>query len=114
MHRRKLLLAAFCSSFFIFSQSQEFNTWYFGNAAGITFNPGGTTTPRALNDGTNAAYDGNSSICDVDGNILFYTNGTTVYNRNHQVMAGGAGLLGHQSATQSSMIVPRPNSDSLF
>jgi len=114
MHRRKLLLAAFCSSFFIFSHSQEFNTWYFGNAAGITFNPGGPTTPRALNDGTNAAYEGNSSICDVDGNILFYTNGTTVYNRNHQVMAGGAGLLGHQSATQSSMIVPRPNSDSLF
>jgi len=111
---RKLLLAALFSFPFIFLYSQQFNTWYFGNAAGITFNPGGAATPRALTDGLNAAYEGNSGICDENGNILFYTNGTTVYNRKHQVMTGGNGLLGHQSAAQSSMIIPLPNSDSIF
>ena len=48
MYRRKLLLAAACSFFFTFGHSQQFNTWYFGNAAGLTFNPGGATTPHAL------------------------------------------------------------------
>jgi gliding motility-associated-like protein len=114
MHRRKLLLAAVCSFFFIFGHSQQFNTWYFGNAAGLTFNPGGTVTPHALTDGVNAAYEGNSSICDENGNILFYTNGTSVFNRRHQVMKGGDGLLGHESAAESCIIVPLPNSDSIF
>jgi len=56
MHRRKLLLAAFCCFFYIFGRSQQFN-WYFGNAAGITFNPGGAATPHFLTDGTNSAYE---------------------------------------------------------
>jgi len=86
MHRRKLLLAAFCCFLYIFGRSQQFNTWYFGNAAGITFNPGGAATPHFLTDGTNSAYEGNSSICDDNGNILFYANGTTVFNRRHQVI----------------------------
>ncbi len=114
MHRRKLLLAAFSSFSFIFGHSQQFNTWYFGNAAGLTFNPGGATTPHAMEDGPNQAYEGNSSICDDNGNILFYTNGATVYNRTHQIMLNGDGLSGHQSAAQSSIIVPLPNSDSIY
>jgi gliding motility-associated-like protein len=98
----------------IFSKAQQFNTWYFGSAAGISFNPGGNSTPHALTDGINASYEGNSGICDDDGNILFYTNGETVYNRNHQVMLNGSGLLGHQSAAQSSIIVPLPNSINIY
>jgi gliding motility-associated-like protein len=111
---RKFSLAVLCSFLFIFVHSQQFNTWYFGNAAGMTFNPGGATTPHGLVDGANQAYEGNASICDDNGNILFYTNGTTVYNATHQAMLNGDGLLGHQSAAQSSIIVPRPNSDSIY
>jgi gliding motility-associated-like protein len=96
------------------SSAQQYNNWYFGNSAGISFNPGGITTPHALTDGTNAANEGNSSISDENGNILFYTNGRTVYNRLHQVMLNGDGLNGHPSAVQTAVIVPMPGNDSIF
>lgn len=114
MFRRKLFL---CILFYLpslFCRAQEFNSWYFGNGAGISFNPGGASNPHSVPDGVNPAYEGNASISDSNGTILFYTNGTTVYNRLHQVMLNGDGLFGHQSSAQSSIIVPLPNSDSIY
>ncbi len=34
----------------------------------------------------------NASICDKEGNLLFYTNGCAVANRHHEVMPNGEGL----------------------
>lgn len=48
-------------------------------------------------------------MCTPGGQLMFYTNGMTVWNRNHQVMPGGSGLLGHTDATQSCIIVPKPS-----
>lgn len=89
----------------------EANNWYFGNKAGITFNSG---TPVALIDGDMQADEGCASLSDSSGQLLFYTNGISVWNRNHQVMVNGSGLLGHQSSTQSGTIVPLPGSNNLF
>ena len=96
------------------SNAQQYNEWYFGQAAGLSFNPGSATIPHALTDGSNSAYEGNASMCDSNGNILFYTNGVTVYNRTHQVMLNGNNMMGHQSAVQSSLIIPMPNNDSIY
>src|SRR6187200_578664 len=60
------------------------------------------------------ADEGSSTICDSDGNLLFYTNGVTVYNRNHQIMFNGENLAGHVSTTQSGLIVPKPGSSNLY
>lgn len=84
--------------------------WYFGSGAGLNFN---TTPPSALN-GSLWTDEGCASISDTNGNLLFYTNGVTIYNKTHQVMQNGNDLLGHPSSTQSSLIVPYPNNDSLF
>ena len=102
--------------FFIFqhASAQQFNNWYFGLGAGISFNPGGTITPHALTDGINTAHEGCASVSDGNANILFYTNGRTVYNRLHQVMLNGDSLAGHESAVQSSIIIPVPNNDSIY
>ena len=34
----------------------------------------------------------NSSICDENGNLLFYSNGCAVANRNHELMPNGEGI----------------------
>jgi len=34
----------------------------------------------------------NASICDKDGNLLMYSNGCTVADKNHQVMPNGRNL----------------------
>jgi gliding motility-associated-like protein len=93
------------------SQSKESNWWYFGNYAGINFTSG---VPVAVTDNAMFANQGCASISDANGNLLFYTNGVNVWNRNHTVMPNGSGLLGNASATQSAIIVQKPGSTSIY
>lgn len=93
-----------------YAQNQN-NNWYFGEFAGITFN---TNPPSALTDGELDTFEGCASISDASGNLLFYTDGSDVYNRNHVLMSNGTGLMGSWSSTQSAIIVPMPGSVSLY
>lgn len=96
-----LLLLFFKSAF---SQNQN-NIWYFGTNAGISFN---STPPVALNDGVVYTAEGVSSICDKNGDLLFFTDGISVWNKHLQVMPNGTDLLGHSSSSQSALIIPHP------
>lgn len=85
---------------------KEGNTWYFGLNAGINFN---TSPPTALTNGQTDSREGVATISDkYTGRLLFYTEGTTVWDSNQQVMPNGSGLLGDYSSTQSAIIVPNP------
>lgn len=63
--------------------------WYFGQRAGLDFRTG---APVPLPNGALATFEGCSSWADSLGNLLLYTDERTVWNRQHQVMAGGADL----------------------
>ncbi|MHA1342163.1 MAG: hypothetical protein ACTSO2_19505, partial [Promethearchaeota archaeon] len=52
--------------------------------------------------------EGCATISDKFGHLLFYTDGITVWNKNHRVMKNGEGLFGHVSSTQSAIIIPNP------
>ncbi|MEZ4805582.1 MAG: gliding motility-associated C-terminal domain-containing protein [Bacteroidia bacterium] len=95
---------------FSFTQN-EANIWYFGYNAGLDFNSG---APVALTNGQLRTDEGCSSVSDNAGNLLFYTDGVKVYNKKHQIMPNGNGLLGNFSSTQSSIVVPQPGSNSLY
>jgi gliding motility-associated-like protein len=107
----KLFLLFFIFSMVAFSQ-QEASNWYFGENAGIKFNLNGTVT--SLTDGQLNTIEGCATISDINGNLQFYTDGITVYNRNHQIMSNGTGLFGDISSTQSATIVQKPGSTNLF
>ncbi len=95
-----LLLLPLCTAF----AQKEASVWYFGNNAGMDF-IGPTPTIR-----TNSAMrtaEGCAVISNSSGKLLFYTNGSTVWNSEHQVM-DGSGLLGDPSSTQSAIILPQP------
>lgn len=102
----------FISSNFCFSQGEAAN-WYFGNQAGIRFDLNNGTV-ASVNDGALATAEGCTSISDRDGNLLFYTDGTTVWNRNHIEMPNGNNLLGDASSTQSAIIVPKPEDPNIY
>ena len=95
-------------------QIERTNIWYFGYRAGLDFSSG---TPAVLTDGALWSHEGCASICDTEGNLLFYTNGGNfsvqdtgaVWNRNHQIMPNGLLYGGCHSAIQSSIIIPKPN-----
>lgn len=79
--------------------------WFFGNGAGIDFGASGTTATALPSTGRNAT-EGTTVITDRDGQLLFWSNGLTVFNRNHDVMPNGSGLTGAPSATQTVAAFP--------
>src|SRR3982751_5189494 len=89
---------------------KEANIWCFGSNSGLDFND---TLPIATKSSLNT-LEGSSSIADKNGQLLFYTDGVTVWNKNHQIMPNGDGLLGFSSSTQSALIIRRPGSSSLY
>ena len=115
MKKITLLLFLFFTVF-VFAQ-KEANYWYFGNNAGLHFLDDGTVVP--LSDGNMTTNEGCSSISDAQGNLLFYTDGRTVWDKNHVIMPngdylGGTGLLGDPSSTQSGIIVPKADDPDIY
>lgn len=111
------LVFLFTLAYFTSLSQNQGNIWYFGDSAGLDFN---TSPPTPLTDGQTHFHpplgwnEGSTSISDSSGNLLCYSNGETVWTRNHTVMANGTDLMGHSSATSSSLIVPLPGSDQLY
>jgi hypothetical protein len=94
--------------------TQISNIWYFGQNAGLDFNQ---QPPDLLADGLMVAPEGCSAISDINGEILFYTDGRTVYsvvNDVHQQMPNGDNLSGDPGSAQSSIIVQFPSDETLF
>ncbi|MES2617683.1 MAG: gliding motility-associated C-terminal domain-containing protein [Bacteroidota bacterium] len=111
---KKNCLILFICIFFANSLDAQkyFNNWYFGDKAGITFN---TSPPSALtNSQMKYKRAGCSSISDSLGNLLFYTSGDTIWNRNHVMMKNGYGLFGHNGSTQAALIVKQPGNSNIF
>jgi len=95
----------------IFGQG-EGNMWTFGEGAGIDFNSG---SPVSFSSSTTGS-EGSATVSDADGNLLFYSNGKSAWNRTHTMMPGASSLIPTypSSTTQACAIVPLPGSDSLF
>jgi gliding motility-associated-like protein len=87
--------------------------WYFGNNAGLDFN---TTPPTILTNGQLATQEGCASIADAGGALLFYTDGTSAWGKNHVLMPSLplGGLGGNSSSTESAIIVPKPGTSNIF
>jgi gliding motility-associated-like protein len=109
MKKTFIISFLFCLNL-IFSQG-EANIWYFGMYAGLDFSSG---SPVVLNDGQLYTFEGCAVMSTSSGQLLFYTDGITVFNRNHQVMPNGSGLLGDSSSTQAALIVPNPSNPNIY
>ncbi len=86
------------------------NWWYFGDKAGIDFN----SSPPVSVTGSLVTQEGCSSISDPNGNLLMYTDGSTVYCSSHTIMSNGTGLAGNFSTAQSAVIVKQPGNTNLY
>ena len=107
--KKIFLLITMLYSIFALSQNETSN-WLFGENAGLNFKD----TKLTSIDGAMDTPAGCASISDRNGNLLFYTNGNTVWNKNHEIMLNGTNLAGDINNTQSSIIVPKPNDDNIY
>lgn len=112
MKKRYLLsVALLCIATMNFAQHSA-DRWYFGNMAGLDFSGG---VPVAITTSQMAAGEGSASVSDpVTGNLLFYTDGITVWNSGNAVMPNGSGLMGGLSSTQPALIVPKPQDNNQY
>lgn len=89
----------------------ETNNWYFGDFAGLDFNQGDFAV---LQNSSMSTIAGSSSISDHNGDLLFYTNGETIWNNQHVVMTNGNNLAGNPNNTQSTIIVPDLSDENIY
>jgi uncharacterized protein (TIGR02145 family) len=90
----------------------EFNNWYFGNRAGVTFNSG---VPVSFLSSMMAASGGTVSVSDSIGNILFYCNVSAVYNKNNVAMPNGWPFYAYGGGfNQPVLAVQKPNTYSIY
>lgn len=93
------------------------NVWVFGNQAGLDFNSG---SPLAVSSQINGR-EASASVCDASGQLLFYTEGTFVWDQNGNLMpngtdltpipffsSGGIMISPTISTTQGAQIIPDP------
>lgn len=95
---------------FTYAQQQT-KWWYFGRNAGVCFDG---DSVKAVANGGLSTEEGCVVISNSMGDLLFYSDGITVWNSKHEVMMNGAGLKGDPSSTQSGIAVQRPMNPSQY
>ncbi|UII27646.1 hypothetical protein LVD15_04260 [Fulvivirga maritima] len=91
---------------------KEANNWYFGDRAAVTFS---SNELQSVNSSQMTSIGATSSWSNSKtGALLFYSNGLQVWNSNHNIMPNGNGLIGSSNSTNTSYVVPVPNSQTKF
>lgn len=99
---------------------QTNNIWYFGENAGLDFNPDPDNPdgplPRPVED---PGFDwdipaGTTTISDQTGQVLFYTDGQSVWDLNGNLMEGGEDIGGDNTSTQSVIAIKVPQEQTLY
>jgi hypothetical protein len=106
-----------------FAQKEAYN-WTFGNNAGLSWNTtqnftgiaafgtlGGDVNLTDIPTNWRTAIvtnEGCFTVSDPAGNLMFYSDGITIWNKNNVAMLNGTGLTGHASSVQSGIVIPYP------
>lgn len=96
-----LILLLFVSSL-SFSKN-EGNIWYFGANCGLDFN---NAEVRVLNGSKLNSKEACATFCDEKGEVILYSDGVSLWNKNHNRINDNLLMKGNQSATQGVLIVP--------
>jgi hypothetical protein len=95
------------------SLDQRANIWYFGQNAGIDFNPM-PENPAVGIVGPLTTPEGTSVISDRNGQVIFSTDGFSVFDKLGQDITPAGGIGGQNGSTQSALIMPVPGDETLF
>jgi len=100
-------------------EDQSNNIWYFGDGAGLDFNPDpddpDAPTPRPIeNPHPQNIPAGVTTVSDQAGEVLFYTDGQTVWDLNGNPMQNGEDIGGDNLSTGSVLAIPVASDETLY
>jgi gliding motility-associated-like protein len=89
----------------------EAKNWLFGTRCGLTFEKDSIIIKNniGIRFGT-----GVSVISDKEGNLLFYSNGEHIWNKNHDTLKNGDNIFGSKGTPQSALFIPMPENPNLY
>lgn len=90
---------------------KEANYWHFGSKACVSFKTG---LPYGTAGSAMIAIGGSSSISDKNGNLLFYTDGSTIWNKLNTIIPGGNIFDTTVLNGQPALFIPQPGNDSIY
>ncbi|MBU3741544.1 MAG: hypothetical protein FGM24_04580 [Candidatus Kapabacteria bacterium] len=109
--RSSITALLLCAALTVSAQDKTAFTWYFGSAGGLSF---AADTVLPVPAPTMAAGGGTAVVSDpVTGKVLFYTDGSTVWNAAGTVVKSDV-CASCTSATQSAVIVPYPGREGKY
>ena len=122
-----LLFCVILLSCGVYAQRETYN-WFFGANCGLTWNEtrsyaaiGMNTANTTLHDlpktitSSIATSEGCFSLSDRSGQVLFYSDGISIWNKENNPMPNANGsLTGHSSSTQSGIIIPYPKAHNKY
>ncbi len=110
--KRFLYILLLIAGFELYSQNEAFN-WVFGNYTGVTFDtPNGE--PKSLDEIKFYSFEGCASISDSLGRLLFYTNGSNIYDNKGRIVNANNKMLGDFHSTQSAIIIKQPEQENIY
>ncbi|TFV93241.1 hypothetical protein E4S40_13345 [Algoriphagus kandeliae] len=100
-------------------QDQSNGIWYFGNGAGLNFNPDPddetVPVPRPIDSPHPQNIPaGTTTITDSSGEVLFFTDGESVWDLNGNLMENGDNIGGDNTSSQSVIAVAVPEEPTLY
>ncbi|MCC5920274.1 MAG: PKD domain-containing protein [Cyclobacteriaceae bacterium] len=107
-----------CTTYEIFnvveygSEEQRRNIWYFGDNAGIDFNPLPDDPAIPISNSVMQAPQATAIVGDGNGDVLFFSDGRSLWNRNEALITDQ--LNGSPDASQSVAIMAFPEDASMY
>lgn len=114
LHQASLIFACIFITITSSAQRQPL-IWLFGDHNGVDFRSGSPvaiTNPNISYHG--AEVKGVATVTDATGNLLFYAENETVYNRNHDTMVNGAKMKSSWASAQTFLTVRAIHDTTLY
>jgi gliding motility-associated-like protein len=110
---KNTLLFFVCLAPLIGFAQQERNHWFMGTYVGMKFTGGKMSVIPVNTTPSYAPYASTSYSNPATGDLMFYTNGSYVYNRQHKQMPNGF-YINEETFSIHTVIVPDPANPGLF
>lgn len=115
--KKILTIIILFSSFISFGQNLQNANWCFRISAKVDFNLNPPNASSCVNNSTTVYGGSGASVSNSNGQLLFYTDGISVRDRNNNIMPNGYNIGGGTDPLwnqQTCIIVPKPNSANLY